>query len=193
MTSPVRPASRVVSLARAAVAGLAALFAASLGACSVPPSNTTVTVEAPSEAAGQWHPVADYLEHRCGDLDCHGDVQRNFIVWGSGGLRLLDAPDSSLTASSLPLAHTTAAEYNATFRSLVGLEPVVMSEVVAGNGQDPEQLTFIRKAEGLEAHKGGTLIVLGTDAGTIQDDCLTSWLAGNTNMSACQQALTVSQ
>ena len=43
----------------------------------------------------------------------------------------------------------------------------------------------MRKARGLEAHKGGALITPG-DA---QDICITSWLAGNTDMTACGNAL----
>lgn len=59
-----------------------------------------------------------------------------------------------------------------------------MSEVYDGHGAHPELLTFVRKARGLEAHKGGTLITPGDD----QDVCITSWLAGNTNMTACENA-----
>ncbi len=167
-------------------------LAACLAACSIPPSNATVAIDAPSEAPTEWQPVADYLDHRCGGLDCHGDVQRNLIIYGCDGLRLdpNDVPGCQ-TGPNAPA--TTAAEYAATYRSLVGLEPVPMSEVVASGGQDPELLTFVRKATGEEAHKGGTLIALGTDAGAVQDECITSWLAGATNTSACAQAIADTQ
>ena len=78
---------------------------------------------------------------------------------------------------------TTPDEHQATYQSLVGLEPTVMSEVVASHGQDPELLTFVRKARGQEAHKGGALIMPGDD----QDVCITSWLAGATDTIACAQ------
>ena len=81
---------------------------------------------------------------------------------------------------------TTTDEDQATYRSVVGLEPTVMSTVVAGHGEHPELLTMVRKARGLEAHKGGVLITPGDD----QDVCITSWLAGNVNMMACAQAST---
>ena len=56
-----------------------------------------------------------------------------------------------------------------------------MSTVVSGQGEHPELLTFVRKARGLEAHKGGVLITPGDP----QDVCITSWLAGATNPTAC--------
>ena len=77
-----------------------------------------------------------------------------------------------------------AGEHLATYRSLVGLEPTVMSAVVDGHGAHPELLTFVRKARGLEAHKGGSLITPGDD----QDVCITSWLAGQTDLNACSSA-----
>jgi hypothetical protein len=60
-----------------------------------------------------------------------------------------------------------------------------MSAVVAGHGENPDLLTFVRKARGLEPHKGGKLITLGDD----QDQCITSWLAGSTDTIACTNAL----
>ena len=59
-----------------------------------------------------------------------------------------------------------------------------MSEVVASHGAHPELLTFVRKARGLEAHKGGALITPGDD----QDVCITSWLSGQTDTTACANA-----
>jgi hypothetical protein len=60
-----------------------------------------------------------------------------------------------------------------------------MSEVVAEGGAHPEQLTFVRKARGLEAHKGGALITPGDP----QDACIASWLSGATDFTACASAL----
>jgi hypothetical protein len=162
----------------------AAATVVALTACTVPPQNATITIDAPSESASQWHPVADYLDHRCGTLDCHGDLQRNLIVWGCDGLRYGDAavPGCAMTP-------TTDGEYNATFRSVVGLEPAVMTDVVQTHGADSDNLTLLRKARGEEAHKGGALIVPGDD----QDQCITSWLSGSTNTDACQQAIKTTQ
>ena len=83
---------------------------------------------------------------------------------------------------------TTPDEYNATYRSLVSLEPNVMTAVFDGQGADPELLTFVRKARGTEAHKGGALVTPG-DA---QDTCIKMWLAseiGDAYTKACGDAV----
>jgi hypothetical protein len=150
-------------------------------ACSTAPSDARIGIDVPDRT--QFPPVADYLDHRCGSLDCHGNAQRNLIMWGNEGLRLVN-PDASIP----PVpggGRTTVAEYDASFRSLVGLEPTLMSEVVAGHGAHPEVLTFVRKARGEEHHKGGQLITPGDD----QDVCIASWLAGATDMDKCASAL----
>jgi hypothetical protein len=158
--------------------------------CTIPPSGGTITLGAvPSETDAGWNPVADYLGHRCGDLDCHGETQRNFVVWSCYGLRA-DASDHP--GCRMPMSHqvpTTASEYEKTYESLVGLEPVLTSEVVASGGQNPDLLTFVRKARGEENHKGGTLIDLTTSVGVTQDQCITSWLGGSTNADACAAAI----
>jgi hypothetical protein len=123
-------------------------------------------------------PVADLLVHRCGTLDCHGATYRDLRLYGSIGLRLSpgDRPVSK--------GQTTQAEYDEDYASVVGLEPEVTSAVVSEGGASPERLTLIRKARGTEAHKGGTL----WHEGDSQDRCVTSWLAGNTDVADCQDA-----
>jgi hypothetical protein len=154
------------------------VFAVLAAACSVEPGVTTV--DAPDGSATAFGPVADYLDHRCGTLDCHGQTARNLQIWSCDGMRL--NPGDVPGCAKSP---TTAAEHSATYRSLVGLEPEVMSTVVRDHGGDPELLTFVRKARGTETHKGGQLIT----PGDVQDTCIVSWLAGDTLVSACQQAL----
>ena len=61
----------------------------------------------------------------------------------------------------------------------------MLSEVVSAAGADPERLTLVRKARGLEDHKGGTVFHSGDDA----DRCLVSWLADQTDTAACLRAL----
>ena len=140
-------------------------------------------------------PVADLLAYRCGSLDCHGSIAAKLHH-----LELLRPPARHGRGAGLPerarvrscLAEhrrnvdTTAAEYNATYRSLVGLEPTVMSQVVASGGADPDLLTFVRKARGEEDHKGGKL----WDAGSPDDQCVAQWLAGQSSTTAtCRSAL----
>ena len=133
------------------------------------------------ESAG----VGDYLDHRCGSLDCHGQSTRNLVLWGCDGLRL-DPNETGLTPNCRATGGkpTQPQEYEASYRSLVGLEPAVISQVVSNGGAHPEYLTFVRKARGWDGHKGGALITPG-DA---QDQCITSWLAGNADQAACTTA-----
>lgn len=192
---------------------LAATFSG-IGACSSV-QNSQIGIAAPPYSDESFTPVGDYLENRCGTLDCHGQTSRNFRVWGSEGMRL--EPDASPVIGATP---TTEAEYQATYRSLVALEPQVMSTVYPGcslyadDGGDtyppgaschPELLTFIRKARGTEAHKGGQLICIEQpcppglgplvsygDGGILvdpQDVCLVSWLEGATDHHQCGLAL----
>jgi hypothetical protein len=158
-------------------AALAALSAAALAACAAPPTDVgTTTVTAPDRAS--FPVVSDFLAHRCGTLDCHGSTSRGLRLYGNEGLRL----DPKSRPSSKP--NTTAAEYDANFASVVGLEPELTSAVVSSAGAQPERLTLVRKARGSEAHKGGVLIVIGDD----QDVCVISWLAGKTDVAACVSA-----
>jgi hypothetical protein len=168
-------------IARAMIVALGA-SALAAWACSSAPSDSRIGVDAPDRA--QFDDVGNFLDHRCGSLDCHGSAQRNLIIYGCEGLRLDPAAEPGCRTSGG--TDTTAAELDATYRSLVGLEPALMSAVVRGKGEHPEALTLVRKARGSEEHKGGALVVPG-DA---QDLCIASWLAGSTSTDACAQALT---
>jgi hypothetical protein len=126
------------------------------------------------------------MDHRCGSLDCHGSAQRNLVMWGCDGLRLASADAASGDCSN----GTTDDEYEASYRSLVGLEPAVMSDVVQDGGKNMDLLTFVRKARGEESHKGGVLITPGDS----QDTCIALWLAGSAitdqaYLDACNMAL----
>lgn len=162
---------------------LLSTFTGALASCSQAPSDDRIGIYAPSSSEKAFGPVADLLDHRCGSLDCHGQATRNLRIYGCEGMRL-SASDVSICNRNQGGQLTTPAEHQATYRSLVGLEPTVMSEVVANHGRDPELLTFIRKARGTEQHKGGQLFTPGDD----QDTCVTSWLAGRTNVTACGNA-----
>lgn len=166
------------------VFALAALAAGAVSSCSAVPGDGRIGIDAPNGSEEEFGLVGDYLEHRCGSLDCHGQISRNLRIWGCEGMRL---DPSAIPVCSTPLggSPTTQAEHQATYRSLVALEPTVMSAVVDGRGAHPELLTFVRKARGLEAHKGGVLITPGDD----QDVCITSWLAGDTDQTACANAI----
>ncbi len=158
--------------------------ATGMASCSTVPANARIGIDAPNGSEEEFGIVGDYLNHRCGSLDCHGQVGRNLRIWGCEGMRL---DPSAIPGCSVPQggSPTTPAEHQATYRSLVGLEPEVMSTVVQDHGAHPELLTFVQKARGEEAHKGGALITPGDP----QDVCITSWLAGQTDQNACANAL----
>jgi hypothetical protein len=163
-----------VSASRAFAVGLAAIAIAV--ACSAPPPDATSVPALPDRAT--FPPVADLLGKRCGTLDCHGSAYRNLRVYASQGLRL--------SPSDRPISkgQTTPAEYDATFQSVVALEPELMTAVVQEGGASPDRLTFVRKGRGTEHHKGGSLMQQSDPS----DQCITSWLAGNTAVGLCASA-----
>lgn len=148
-----------------------------LAACVTVNEDDRHVVTVPDRAS--FPAVSDLLDHRCGTLDCHGSTARNLRIYGHEGLRL----DASSRPSSKP--DTTVAEYDATFASVVGLEPEILAQVVREGGANPERLTFVRKARGTEAHKGLSIWAEGDP----EDVCVTSWLAGKTDTATCQAAL----
>ncbi len=167
-----------MSRVRASIVTAGCFTFALVFACASPPSNARF-VETPPDRA-QFAPVGQMFVVTCGTLDCHGTIARNFRIWGNIGMRL--APTDLPSA----LTQTSTAETDATFESLVGLEPELMSAVVKEGGKSPDRLTFLRKARGTEAHKPGQIITEGDD----RDVCITSWLAGSTDTTACTKALT---
>ena len=152
----------LVAITTAAAGGL-------LASCSSV-SNQRIGIDAPPFSESTFAPLNDYLVERCGTLDCHGSPDRNFRIWGCDGMRLDAGQAVTCVPNDAGGGLTTIYEYQSTYRSLVGLEPQVMSSVTAGcfdpqnaeypppQGCHPELLTMVEKARGLEAHKGGQLI-----------------------------------
>jgi hypothetical protein len=148
-------------------------------ACSSPPSGAQTVPVLPDTTS--FPPVAAMLIQACGSLDCHGTVGRNLRMYGDTGLRF--------SATDVPsvLIPTTADEVAQDYGSIVGLEPEIMSEVVTSGGANPQRLTFYRKARGIESHKGGAVVTQG-DA---RDVCITTWLQGHADATACTAALSL--
>jgi hypothetical protein len=121
--------------------------------------------------------VSDAMQLRCGTLDCHGQIGRNMRLFGRFGLRLADT-DSPFE----PL--TTEAEYEASYWSVVALEPEAMTRVVRGD-ESPIQLAFVRKPRGLEKHKGLQLMSKGDPL----DRCLVGWATAAADPDACTEAI----
>ena len=162
------------SRARRAACAVASLLAAA--GCSAPDGTATTPLVGPDRDT--FPPVQSFLDHRCGSLDCHGSRFRNLRMFGHDGLRLApgDVPGG---------APTTDSEVDQTYVSIVGLEPEPMAAVVADHGADPERLTLVRKARGIEPHGGGIIML----AGDARDTCIVSWLAGSVDPAACSRAL----
>ena len=145
-------------------------------ACSIPSSDERYTqTKLPDQAS--FPPVSMLLAVRCGSLDCHGNVARNLRIYGSPGRRW--SPSDSPFAP----ACNTSDEVSQDYLSVVGLEPEQISAVAGG--ADPGTLTMVRKARGTEAHKGEQIWYEGDDS----DVCLSSWLTGAANASACSRSL----
>ena len=168
---------------RAALASIAlvASVAGIASAACVTANEGDRSVATPPDRA-TFPAVADLLAHRCGTLDCHGVTYRNLRVYGREGLRFAPGARPSSKAGT-----TTIAEYDATFESLVALEPEKTSQVVLEGGAFPERLTFVRKARGTEDHKG---LAIWAEGG-VEDRCIIGWLAGKLDAATCSAALTV--
>jgi hypothetical protein len=154
--------------------------AACRGQISDPAAGSAIDPELLAPQRSSFEPVADAMQPHCGTLDCHGQIGRNMRLFGARGLRLQAGANPADDA-------TTLAEYDASFWSVVGLEPEALTEVLEDAGAAPERLSLIRKARGHERHKGNTLMKPGDDL----DTCLISWLAGPVATARCRSAATV--
>ncbi len=156
---------------------LVSMSIAIFAACAGSPKQSTDSAGGADRA--QFTPVSGMLLRRCGSLDCHGRIYRNFRLVGVGGRRLDDKyyPDGPAT---------TEDEIDHNFQAILGIEPEIMRTVIAEGGANPQRLTVVRKGRGSEDHKGGQRIGLGDDA----DICLTSWLASDVDSDACARATT---
>jgi hypothetical protein len=154
-------------------------IATTLLACGSDLSNTSAepsgSLAVPPRAG--FEIVADAMQLHCGTLDCHGQAGRNMRFYGQFGMRLAPPDD--------PLSEPThGPEYDATYVSVVGLEPEIMSKV-ASHQAPVDALAMVRKARGVEHHKGGQLQLVGDPL----DVCMIGWLAGPLARDACDDAV----
>jgi hypothetical protein len=100
-------------------------------------------------------------------------------------MRLFGYSTGRLLATDAPLSvGTTDAELAENYRGVVGLEPEVITAVVASGGTNVQRLSLFRKGRGLDNHKGGVRM----SAGDPLDKCLVSWLAGKLDTASCDAA-----
>ncbi len=208
-----RAAPSTLALVCAATAMVSALGA--LWACASPPDASRATAVGFVDPAGNLDPdpvqfkqqsVSKFLERRCGTLDCHGRSERPLRIYGERGLRLPNDAGNRPTVGG-----TSDEEVVANYRAVVGLEPELMSRVVAAHGVGtcalegeppdvlcPRRLLLISKplacnttssvkcngtSPGVE-HKGGAVIAPNDEGYT----CLVSWIEGSANGAACESA-----
>lgn len=136
-----------------------------------PPIDEGKTVE---DVMVDFRPVSAVLEQRCGTLDCHGDGARPFKIYGRIGLRSTILPEAGVDADqyfSGGSEQTTDVELALNLRSLCGMEPEIINEVMTG-ARPPGDLTLVRKPRLQERHKGGRI----WDDGKPGDRCLTGWM-----------------
>lgn len=126
--------------------------------------------------------VSSYMERRCGTLDCHGSALIPMRLYGQFGRR---HPDEKNIPGGFG---TTAAELEANYSAVCSVEPEKTAEQVRNLGQTADTLLIVRKARGIEGHKGGTLMNEGDPA----DKCIIGWLRsrGLTSFKGeCEQAI----
>lgn len=153
----------------------------------------------PDYVEAEFSEVSAVLERKCGSLDCHGQSERSFIVFGRNGLRRPGGGVNPTTTGGGAAGTgggattgtgtlvtggetTTVFERQGTYQSLCALQPEIIAEVVAGE-KPPTELTVIRKASLREAHKGGQVWLVDSPG----DQCLQTWFQGNLSDIACRQ------
>jgi hypothetical protein len=139
----------------AMVVGLCLVSAS--GCASVPDADSRLTmIDGPTGTILQPDYVFyrdnldQYLNRRCGTLDCHGQAGRAYRSYGTRGLRLFD-PDARLVPGG---QNTTEKERKLNYQSIVALEPEELRRVVAEPSRSPNTWIFLRKPLRLERHKG---------------------------------------
>ncbi len=162
-------ASRSVRLAVVMTIGGTAMALVAMAACASAPDSERLTVVITPDFDTYVTNVDAYLTRRCGSLDCHGQPGRAYRIYSREGFRLYQLQDGSLVSGQQP---TQPEEQRANFQALVSVEPEEMSRLMARQGDNPNELLFLRKPLKIERHKGGPAMA--------EDDpgyrCVVAWL-----------------
>jgi hypothetical protein len=170
-----------VGVLAAALATLAALAAGCV-------TQSATELAFPSKESFVTGNVSEFLELRCGSMDCHGQVGRPLRIYGQYGLRL------KATGVQRSTEATTDAERSANYGAVVGLEPEDLSYSFQTGGKFTDFLLFKKPLDergGGVKHKGGPVLAdSDADPGWV---CLRSWVANRVQADKCKQAANVTQ
>jgi len=131
--------------------------------------------------------VNDFMERRCGALDCHGQIGRPLRIYSELGLRKTK-PDKPFTERPPVGTATTADEKLDNYLSVVNLEPEALGYSHATKAEYRDFL-LLKKPRGLEnngvRHKGGPVLREIGDPGY---ECLLSWIRDEVSTADCKAA-----
>ncbi len=165
----VRSAHLAVSVAVIGAVIVPALALVAISACASAPDSERITDVITPDFDTYVANVDAYLTRRCGSLDCHGQPGRAYRIYSREGFRLIQLQDGSLVSGQ---QETQPEEKRANFQALVSVEPEEMTRLMARQGDNPNELLFLRKPLKLERHKGGPAMA--------EDDpgyrCVVAWL-----------------
>jgi hypothetical protein len=178
-----RARRRLGQLALAAAAWVTAGAALVLGnACSSPDAAAVSPLALPDRDQFINGGVSQFMEKRCGALDCHGQVGRPLRIYSATGLRKNDGPNGTRDVRA-----TQPDERIDNYFSVIGLEPEAISIGRVTQGEYTDFLLLL-KPLGIEGrgvrHKGGP-VLRSTDSGF---ECLITWIAGNVDRAKCEDA-----
>jgi hypothetical protein len=154
--------------------------------CSIPTQSSTDPIgDLPDKASFLDNNVSEFLEHRCGGLDCHGQVGRPLRLYGQWGLRLKEKDDGQRDTSP-----TTEDEKAENYLTVVGLEPENLAACFASKGVEFATFQLLKKPIDIEGqgvrHKGGPVLrPTQNDAGW---QCLYGWVSGKVEKDQCDEA-----
>lgn len=178
------------NLLRSSIASaLAALGAAFTSSCSIAtqPADTPLG-DLPNYETFKSAKVSDFMEHRCGGLDCHGQEGRPLRIYGQWGLRLKAGEKGKRNTTA-----TSEEERVENYRSVVGLEPENLAKCFASQGTNVETFQLLKKPLDISGfgirHKGGPVLrAQESDAGW---QCLFGWVSGKVDPADCAEGMKV--
>jgi hypothetical protein len=173
------PRALLPSLTAAAIAAIVS------SSCAIPSTNSAdPSGNLPSQDSYLNNHVSDFMEARCGTLDCHGQDGRPLRIYSKNGLRLKNANGKRDTSA------TTDAEKTANYFAVIGLEPENMALCYSTQGASIDNFQLLKKpldiVGGGIRHKGGP-VLRNTDSDKGWQ-CLYGFAAGNVSKADCDDA-----